>query len=114
MSDELSDRPYSAFWPVLILVATFTISNLYQLYELLAHRSAVQQQIEQAKPNIPKAQAAHDRLIALLKDVVATSQKDQNALLVVREATQAGIIRQRPSGSTPPPATDTNATTATP
>jgi len=113
MSDELSDRPYSAFWPVLILVATFTISNFYQLYELLAHKSAVDQQIEQAKPNIPKAQAAHDRLVALLKDVVATAQKDQNALQVVREATQAGIIRQRPAGTTPPP-TDTNAATATP
>jgi len=113
MSDELSDRPYSAFWPVLILVATFTISNVYQLFELLSHRSAVDHQIELATPNIPKAQAAHDRLVALLKDVVATAQKDPNALQVVREATQAGIIRQRPANPAPPP-TDTNAATATP
>jgi len=114
MSDEISERSYSAFWPVLILVATFTISNFYQLYELLSHKSAVDQQIEQIKPNIPKAQAAHDRLIALLKDVLATAQKDPNALLVVREATQAGIVRQRPPAAGATTATGTNAATATP
>ena len=110
MSDELSDRSYSAFWPVLILVAAFTISNFYQLYELIAHRSAVKHQIDLGMPNVPKAQAAQDRLVSLLKDLVNTAQKDPNALQIVREATQAGIVRERPNA----PAPSTNAPAASP
>jgi hypothetical protein len=110
MSDELSDRSYSAFWPVLILVAAFTISNFYQLYELISHKSAVDHQLELGMPNVKNAQAAQDRLVALLKDLVATSPKDPNALQIVREATQAGIVRERANT----PATSTNTPAATP
>ncbi len=110
MSDELSEPSYSAFWPVLILVAAFTISNFYQLYERTAHWSAVNHQIATNKPIVAKAQAAQDRLVALLKDLVATAQKDPNAAQIMREVTQAGIVRERQN----PPATSTNTPAANP
>jgi hypothetical protein len=109
MTDELPERTFSAFVPVLILLLALTISNGIQVYALLAQRSQVTHQLDQAVPNIPKAQAAHDRLVALLKDLVSTAQAgDTNARTVVMEATQAGIIRQRPASAS------TNAAPANP
>jgi len=108
MSDDPSERSYSAFWPVLILLAAFAISYFYQLFEVISQRSMVDRQYAQLAPDVSKAQAAQDRLVALMKDVVATSAKDPNAALVVREAKQAGIIRERP------PTASTNAAPANP
>ena len=97
MSDDQNERSYSAFWPVLILLTAFAISYFYQLYEVISQRGMIDRQYEQLAPSLPKAQAAQDRLVALMKDVVATSARDPNAALIVREAKQAGIIRERPA-----------------
>jgi hypothetical protein len=100
MSDENSERSYSAFWPVLILLAAFAGSYFYQLFEVISQRSMIDKQYAQMEPNISKAQAAQDRLVKLMQDLVATSAKDPNAARIVNEAKQAGIIRERPAAST--------------
>jgi hypothetical protein len=108
MSDDTEEQSYSAFWPVLILLAAFAISYFYQLFEVISERGMVDKQYEQLAPNISKAQAAQDRLVALMKDLVATSAKDPNAARIVAEAKQAGIIRERPAPAS------TNAAPASP
>ena len=108
MSEEYPERSYSAFWPVLILLVAFAISYFYQLFEVISQRSAIDRQYAQLAPDISKAQAAQDRLVALMKDLVATSAKDPNAARVVQAAKQAGIIRERPA------AASTNAAPANP
>lgn len=105
MNDELPERSYSAFWPLVILLAAFLVSYAVQLYAVITTRSQAATRLEQVLPNIPKAQAAHDRYIALVKDLVATSQKDQNAATIVTELKRAGILRERPNGTNAPPAT---------
>jgi hypothetical protein len=108
MSDENPERSYSAFWPVLILLAAFAVSYFYQLFEVISQRSMIDKQYAQMEPNISKAQAAQDRLVKLMQDLVATSAKDPNAARIVNEAKQAGIIRERP------PTANTNAAPANP
>jgi hypothetical protein len=110
MSDEYPERSYSAFWPVVILLAAFAIFFCVQLYLVIENRSRAVHQLEVNEPNVPKAAAFHDRLTALLKDLIATSQKDANAATVVREALQAGILRQRAADS----AVSTNSAPANP
>lgn len=107
MSEEYIERPYSAFWPIVIFLTAFVLSCFYQLYEVEAHRSAVNTQIVNAAPSLKNAQAAQDRLVALMNDLIATSKTDNNAAAIIREAKQAGILRERPN-------TDTNAAPAQP
>jgi len=95
-NDELSPR-YSAFWPVTIVLAAFAISYIYQIVELISHRSYVNGQYVQVAQNIPKAQEAHDRLVALIDDLAKTSQKDPNAVQILRLSAQSGIIHERPN-----------------
>jgi hypothetical protein len=111
MSEDFpNERSYSAFWPIVIFLAAFAISSFYQLYEVAAHRSYVNSQLVTAEPTLKNAKAAQDRLVALMNDLLATGSKDSNAAQIIREAKQAGIIRERQttdtSGST---STDTNA-----
>jgi len=101
MSEEYTpERTYSAFWPMLIFLVAFIISSFYQLYEVLEHRSAVNKQYDMESVNLPKAQAAQTQLVSLMNDLLATAAKDANAAQIVREAKQAGIIRDRAPGST--------------
>lgn len=104
MNDELPERSYSAFWPLTILLVAFVITYAAQLYSVINLRSQTSSRLEQIMPNIPKAQAAHDRYIALVKDLVATSAKDQNAATVVGELKKAGILRERPNTNAAPAA----------
>ena len=108
MSEEFTrERTYSAFWPILIFLTAFTISSVYQLYGVLAQRSYFASQYQAVASDLPKAQAAQSRLVALMNDLLSTSAKDNNAALIIREAKQAGILRDRPAG-------DTNAAPANP
>ena len=109
MTDEFHERSYSAFVPMLILTLALLITFAFQLYAVVTTRSQAIHRLEQVMPSIPNAQAAHDRYVALVKDLVATSQKDQNATLIVTELKRAGILRDRPTA-----AAGTNAAPANP
>ena len=114
MSDEYTEDniAFSPFWPLLILLAGLVIWLSYQVYEANSLRSAYAQQFQAAIPTINQAQAVQDRYVKLMKDLIETSSKDASAAQIVKEATQAGLIRQAPpaagaapaDGSTPPPA----------
>jgi hypothetical protein len=112
MPDDESPR-YSAFWPLVILLAAFAISFIYQVVELISHRSYVNHEYAQASQSIPKAQAAQDRLVALIKDIAKAAPKDPNAMQVLRLSAQSGIIRER-APNPAPAAGDTNAAPANP
>jgi hypothetical protein len=110
---ETGESPrYSAFWPVVIVLAAFAISFLVQIIGIVGQRSEINREYAQLAPNVQKAQDARGQLLALLTDLAKTGSKepkDPNALQVVRLAIQNGFIRQRP-----PEATDTNAPAANP
>jgi hypothetical protein len=97
MSEETTERTYSAFWPMVIFLAAFALSCFYQLYEVEAHRNAVNGEIEAAAPTLKNAQAAQDRLGALISDLNSTAKTDNNAAAIIREAEQAGMLRVRPN-----------------
>ena len=107
MSDDDSSPSHTAFWPVAIFLGTLAFTSIFQLVEIISHCSAVNEQYAQAAPNIPKAQAARDRLIALVKDLA--NQTDPNAGLVLQQAQRTGILHER--ATTP---ADTNAAPAAP
>jgi hypothetical protein len=113
MSDELPERSYSAFWPVLIILAAFVISYSIQLFEVISSRSSIVHQLDLDKPDVtvPNAEAVHQRFGKLVEDLVQTAQKDPNAALVVRQAIQAGILRVQRAPSN---ANSTNAAPASP
>jgi hypothetical protein len=110
MADDASPR-YSAFWPMTIVLTAFAISFIVQIVQLIEHRSAVNREYDQAAQAFPKAQAAHDRMVALLKDVASTARTNPNAAQIVRLSLQSGILQQRASA---PAGSDTNATPALP
>ncbi len=110
MTDELPERSYSAFVPVLILAIAFLVSYSIQLYAVISERSSVNAQIQQAMPNIPQAQAYREHYINLINDLLKTSQGgNANATQIVNELKRAGILRERPAG-----AAGTNAAPANP
>jgi transcription initiation factor TFIIIB Brf1 subunit/transcription initiation factor TFIIB len=104
MSEESTERTYSAFWPMVLFLAAFAISCFYQLYEVEAHRNAVNGEIEAAAPTLKNAQAAQDRLGALINDLSSTAKIDNNAAAIIREAEQAGMLRVRSNPDTVPAA----------
>lgn len=105
MSEEYpAERSYSAFWPLAVFLVAFVLLSFYQLYGVLAQRSYFNSQYEKAEPNLPKADEARNRLSALVNDLISISHKDNNALQILREAAQAGIIHQAPSTNAAPAA----------
>jgi hypothetical protein len=100
MSEESTERTYSAFWPMVIFLGAFALSCFYQLYEIEAHRSAVNGEIEAAALTLKNAQAAQDRLGALINDLSSTAKMDPNAAAIIREAEQAGMLRVRSNPDT--------------
>jgi len=100
MSDEIQERRYSGFWPLLIFLVAFVLSNSYQLILVFEQRDALARRYNAEYLNLPKAQDAQNRLVALVNDLVATSAKDANAAQIIQEAKQAGILHDKA-----PPAT---------
>jgi hypothetical protein len=97
------ERPgYSAFWPMLIFLIAFLLSCFYQLAQVFAQRDLISRRYNAEVVNLPKAQDAQNRLVALVNDLVTTSAKDPNAAQIVQEAKQAGILHDKPgaAGST--------------
>ncbi len=112
MSEEYddSDISYSTFWPLLILVSALLIWAGYQDFAQNSQRSLYHEQFQGAIPTINQAQGIQTRYIALMKDLLQTSAKDPYANQIVKEATQAGLIRINPA----PAGTNTTTTPAEP
>jgi hypothetical protein len=105
MNEQLEERRYSVFWPILIFLVAFAVSSFYQLSQLVSQHELLQRRYTAEAASLPKAQEAQNRLVALINDLVSTSAKDPNAALVVQEAKQAGILHEKPpaAGSTNAP-----------
>ena len=99
MSDEFDPVPethYSPFWPLLILVVGLFIWSGYQVYAANSQRNVYTRQVQSALPAIGEAQTISNRYVALMQDLVATSQKDPAAADIVKAAIQAGLIHVKP------------------
>ena len=95
MSDEFDHNPennYSTFWPLLILIIGLLGWSAYQVYAANSQRSVYNKQFQAALPTITEAQNVSARYVALMKDLVQTSAKDQYAAQIVKDAIQAGLI----------------------
>jgi predicted negative regulator of RcsB-dependent stress response len=112
MSDEFdsSEINYSSFWPLLILLVGFILWLTFQDYELNNQRSAYSKQFQAALPTITEARNIGDRYVALMKDLVQTSAKDQYAAQIVKDAIQAGLIHVNPPTGTNSTSTPTEPT----
>lgn len=102
MAEEYSERSYSVFWPVVIFQVAFMLSCFYQIGQVMVERDALQKRLTAEAVNLPKAQDAQNRLVALINDLASTAAHDQNAALIVEEARQAGIIRDNASATAAP------------
>ncbi len=95
MSDEYNNdsATFSPFYPLLILLIGLVAFSGYQVFAANSQRSVYSQQFQQAIPTINQAQNIKDRYVALMKDLIETSAKNANAAAIVKEATQAGLLR---------------------
>jgi len=98
MSEEYDNEStaFSPFIPILIVLIGLIGTTGYQVYGANSQRSASAAQIQQAMPTIAQAQNIKDRYIALMKDLIDTAAKDQQAAQIVKEATAAGLLRVQP------------------
>jgi len=98
MSDEYDnqDSSFTVFWPAVILLSGLLIWSGYQVYA----------------QNSQQASGIQTRYVNLMKDLIQTSQKDQYAAQIVKEAEASGLIQVKPT-TAPAAAADTNST-ATP
>jgi hypothetical protein len=105
MSEEYSaERTYSAFWPLLIFLGAYILITFYQMYGILTVNSLYNKRYDLEAPNVQKADDARAQLASIVKDLEATSSKDNNAGLVIRQAMQAGILRTEQSTNAAPAA----------
>jgi len=101
MSDEYESdsTTFSPFYPLLVLLVFLLIWTGYQVFAANSQRSVFAQQFQAAVPTINQAQNIKDRYVALMKDLIETAAKDDKAAAIVKEATQAGLLRvQQPEG----------------
>jgi hypothetical protein len=102
MSDEFDHNPehsYSPFWPLVILISGLLLWSLYQVYATNSQRIVFEKQFQAALPTITEAQNVSTRYVALMKDLVETSAKDQAAAQIVKDAIQAGLIHVQPNAN---------------
>ena len=102
MSEEFEQVPentYSSFWPLLILVSGLFLWSAYQVYAVNSQRSIYDKQFQAAIPTINEAQGVSTRYVALMKDLVQTSQKDAAAAQIVKDAIQLGWIHVQPNAT---------------
>jgi hypothetical protein len=102
MSDEFDQNPennFSPFWPIFILLIGLFIWSAYQVYATNSQRSVYDKQFQAAIPTINEAQNVSTRYVALMKDLVETSAKDQAAADIVKAAIAAGLIHVNPNGT---------------
>jgi hypothetical protein len=111
MSEEFDNQSsenssYSVFWPSLILLIGLLIWSGYNDWIQNSQRIVYDTEYQQAIPTINQAQAVQKRYVALMKDLIETSAKDQAAAGIVKEAEAAGLLRQQ--AAAPAASTDTN------
>jgi len=102
MSDEFDHNPennYSSFWPLLILIIGLMGWSAYQVYAANSQRSVYERQFQAALPTITDAQNVSARYVALMKDLIQTSAKDQYAAQIVKDAIKANMIQVQPNAT---------------
>lgn len=95
-----SSYSYSVFWPLLILLIGLVGWSGYQVYAQNSQRNVYHQQFESAIPTINQVKVIQDRYVALMKDLIQTSAKDQYAAGIVKEAEAANLLRVQPAADT--------------
>lgn len=113
MSDEYEtiETSYSPFVPLLVLVIGLLIWIGYLDFAQNSQRSVYNQQFTAAVPTINAAQGVGNKYVALMKDLLQTSAKDQYAAQIVKDAIKAGWIKVNPNGTS---GTNTTTTPAAP
>ena len=92
MSDEYgneedsSEEQFSAFWPLLILIAGLFLWSGFQAYTTFRQESNLNAELESAAPTLKAAQDAQTKLYALAQDLLQTGTKDNYAAQIVKEA----------------------------
>jgi hypothetical protein len=102
MSDEFDQNPennFSPFWPLLILICGMFLWSAYQVYATNSQRNVYDKQFQAALPTINEAQNVSTRYVALMKDLVETSAKNQAAAQIVKDAIAAGLIHVQPNAT---------------
>ena len=104
MSDDFvptSENHYSSFWPLLILVIGLLVWFALQDYALNSQRVAYNAQFQdkQLQATFNESRSISARYVALMKDLVATSQKDPAAAQIVKDAMTAGLIHIQPNST---------------
>jgi len=102
MSDEFDSNPdsnFSPFWPLFILMIGLLGWSGYQVYATNSQRNVYDQQFQAEVPTITAAQNISNRYVALMKDLVETSGKDQAAAQIVKDAITAGLIHVQPNAN---------------
>jgi hypothetical protein len=108
---EQDSATFSPFYPLLVLMIGLILWTGYQVYVANSQRNAFSQQIQQAAPAINQAVNIRDRYVALMKDLIETSSKDQYAAGIVKEAQQAGWLKVNQNQAPAAPASDAGAGT---
>jgi hypothetical protein len=102
MSDEFDPNPdnnYSPFWPLLILMIGLLGWSGYQVFATNSQRNVYDKQFQAEIPTITEAQNISTRYVALMKDLVETSAKNQAAAQIVKDAITAGLIHVQPNAN---------------
>ncbi len=92
-NNDSDSATFSPFYPLLILLIGLIGWSGYQVFAANSQRSVYNQQFQSAIPTINQAQNIKDRYVALMKDLIETSAKNANAAGIVKEATQAGLLK---------------------
>ncbi len=104
MSEEFdhSNGPtFTSFIPLTILLAAFIIWFGFQDYVLNAQRRGLNNEFQSAVPSVSEAQTVSKRYVDLMRDLVQTAQKDDDAKAIVNAAIKAGLIQQKPNTNSP-------------
>jgi hypothetical protein len=115
MSEEYENEVIcSPFWPLLILLVGLLCWCGYQVYAENSQRVLNTAQVAATEPTVKAAQDVANRYVALMNDLLQTSQKDPVAKQIVNDAIQVGLLRVDNSGAattngTTTPATDPSA-----
>ena len=83
-------------------LGAFLLSYLTSLYGVISDRNQVMKTYNaEARRWCPRRKLCRPRLRSLINDLLVTSSKDANAAQVIREAKQAGILRDAPPTNAP-------------
>jgi len=99
MPDDYDQVRYSSFWPLAVLLFGLLMWTGYQDFAANKQRNVYDSEYQSALPTIGEAEKVQGKYIALIKDLVQTSNKDPYAAQIVKEATAAGLLHQNSGGT---------------